>query len=178
MTELRAYWLLLCTGLLFACASQPQPSVTAAPLPPSDITGWEVLGKAAVTGAEGSQTFNLRWSRLTLEEDRLRVSGPLGAGNTEIIRQGNTLLWRTGGQLLPISDLPDEDPVKILVEGVPLPLISSWLLGYPSASDQWQVQTLEWQRLADWRVPKRLTASSNSISVKVFLQQWQLEPAQ
>lgn len=106
----------------------------------------------------------------------MRVSGPLGAGNTEIIRQGNTLLWRTGDQLLPINDLPDEDPVKILVEGVPLALISRWLLGYPSAGDQWQVQTLEWQRVADWRVPKRLIASSTGISVKVFLQQWQLEP--
>ena len=168
-----------CGAILYAvvlasCVSAPDPTGIPALQIPKDATGWSVQGKAALTNAEGTQTISVRWVHPDHENDRVRLSGPLGAGAIELYRTGERLYWINDELEQPLSALPMHSEARSAALNLPLATVSNWLLGYPDDVDGWTVDVTQWQQVDDWRLPRKIQATRADTSLKLVLLSWNL----
>lgn len=98
----------------------------------AQFENWSAAGKLALHTSEISESASLDW-RQRGEHTRLRLSGPLGAGATEIVSDGRVLDVRRGDErrsyeLSPTGALPEGGAGWDL----PLNSLHHWLKGEPA----------------------------------------------
>ena len=162
--------------LLVGCAHSPDTEIAGAIQPPKALAGWSVAGKAALTQADSTRTVSIHWQHTDSNQDQVLLSGPLGAGALELRRRGTELFWLDDGLEQPLTSLPMHSEARSAADNLPLISVSDWLLGYPEPVDGWSVAVTEWQQVDGWRVPRRIKAHRDDVSVKLVLLNWQLSP--
>ena len=163
-------------ALLVGCAHTPDTEISGAIQPPKALAGWSVAGKAALTQADSTRTVSIHWQHTDSNQDQVLLSGPLGAGALELRRRGTELFWLDDGLEQPLTSLPMHSEARSAADNLPLISVSDWLLGYPEPVDGWSVAVTEWQQVDGWRVPRRIKAHRDDVSVKLVLLSWQLSP--
>ncbi|MDG2443149.1 MAG: lipoprotein insertase outer membrane protein LolB, partial [Luminiphilus sp.] len=98
---------------LNGCVSPSIHDGQKAKILPRDSVGWSLQGKAAVTQADKSgSTVNLAWHHSETTRDHIRLSGPLGTGALELLREGEHLFWLDDGIKQPVDLLPMNDEAR------------------------------------------------------------------
>ena len=140
---------------------------------PRDSVGWSLQGKAAVTQTDKSgSTINLAWHHSDTTLDHIRLSGPLGAGALELLREGEQLFWLDDGIKQPVDLLPMNDEARSVVVSLPLHVVSAWLMGYPDSPAGWAVEITQWQVVEGWQLPRAIVAHHDDVSVRLVVLTW------
>ena len=163
---------------LNGCVTTSLPDASTAPKLPQDSIGWNLQGKAAVTLSDNrGGTVNLEWSRPEATRDRIRLTGPLGAGAFEVFREGEQLFWIDEGVQQPLDLLPLNDEAQTIMATLPLKFVGTWLMGYPDSPAGWEVEITQWQVIEGWQVPRKIEAYRDDISVRLVVLSWEFEAA-
>lgn len=172
-------YLLLSVLLVAGCAAVHQDSSVSALMPrvPTDLALWDASGKASFTYLKEVDTARFRWRRRGSEQDLITLSGPFSLNSQTLARQDDTLLWRDGKQIRPLSDLDPDSPALAALTAIPPESLGSWLLGAQPDSSVWDVVVTEWQSAPPWQAPSRVTISGSGMEIKVIISQWEFSPA-
>ena len=161
---------------LHGCVSPSNHDDQKAKILPRDSVGWSLQGKAAVTQTDkSSSTVNVAWHHANANRDHIRLSGPLGTGALELLREGKHLFWIDDGIKQPVDLLPMNDEVRSVVVTLPLDAVSAWLMGYPDSPAGWEVEITQWQVVKGWQVPRTIAAHREDVSVRLVVLTWNPE---
>lgn len=193
-----ALWLL--TALLAACASQPPTSDSeqdwSAHRAQLELTDhWTLQGKLALSTTDRSESATVVWSQ-SGDKTNLRLTGPLGAGATQVTSDGKTMQVSSDGRSqrfdvsspaaiaantgfnLPIKALP------FWVRGLPAPqppetglvLDQGRLLSFSQAG--WQINYTAYGNADGLPLPTRITLEKADTRARLVIRRWQLETDQ
>lgn len=115
--------LILAMAMLSACASRPLAPIT---LDPATLTHWQAEGKMGLRVADRGGNLSFTWSQEG-ESYTLALSGPLGAGRTELAGSPDGVILRNGE----LGELSASSP-EVLLEAVtgysaPVSYLAHWL---------------------------------------------------
>lgn len=177
---------LLLTSLLSACALHPPVTVTD----PARLTQWLAEGKMGLRVADRGGNLYFTWqqdgARYTLT-----LSGPMGAGRTELSGTPDGVVLRNGG----IGDITASSP-EVLLEAVtgysaPVSHLAHWLKAQPAtlearierdaegrareiAEDGWIATFMDWD--ATYPVlPRKILITGPDTRLTVVVTGWQPE---
>jgi outer membrane lipoprotein LolB len=177
------------------CATAPPapgvPAGAGATPDPATFANWTARGRIALAaqgeGGSGSFTWQQRGDRTDLA-----VRGPLGAGGLDVVAQGDVLqLTDAAGRAL--DGVAAREALEARL-GAPLPLddLRYWLIGVPAPGGDgglvqaasgatpgfvqgaWAVSYDAYAEAGGWRLPKRLTATTAGVKVRVVVDDWQV----
>ena len=159
----------------------------------SAIEAWRVRGKVAYRLPDDAGSASLDWQQ-DGDDTRLRISGPLGVGNTQVSNDGALLRVRRDGieRLYPADAAPWLAGDTLLP--IPMASIKDWLRGLPDPGLEteneereaaellylqqggWQISYTGYRDVGGLNMPTRmaLKAPSTEFSLKVILRQWDL----
>jgi outer membrane biogenesis lipoprotein LolB len=122
---------------------------------------------------------NFRW-RQTGELATIRLSGPFGAGATEIEWSPTRVVVRAAdGTVTAANEGPDAAQLLLTERlGFSWPLSSArcWLRGEscPDApASRWQVRYDAWWPRDDGRLPRRLTLEDDALRIRIVVDAWE-----
>ncbi len=183
------FTLFLLVAFLTGCATRPP----AQKLPESNasIDAFSLVGKVAVKIDNRGYTANLRW-RHVAARDVLRLLSPVGSvvGEIETDESGATLT--TGDKKVYKSSDPQALTRDVLGWDIPLSGLRYWVTGRPDPGAAVQSQERDdKQRLvaltqSDWKItyleyfgdsalPARMSLVYEKLSLRLVVQQWDLE---
>ena len=173
-------WIGLGAALTTSCASTDPKSeqpVETLPRVPGGLVKWEAKGKASFTHQGATETARFHWARSTPQNDAITVSGPFSVNRQTIERWDDQLIWRDGEQVRPLSDLDPDSPAITALTAIPPETLGRWLLGAQPDSSVWGVEVTEWQTVAPWQAPSRVTIRGTGLEIKVVISQWEFSLA-
>ena len=173
-------WIGLGAALTTSCASTDPKSeqpVETLPRVPGGLVKWEAKGKASFTHQGATETARFHWARSTPQNDAITVSGPFSVNRQTIERWDDQLIWRDGEQVRPLSDLDADSPAITALTAIPPETLGRWLLGAQPDSSVWGVEVTEWQTVAPWQAPSRVTIRGTGLEIKVVISQWEFSLA-
>ncbi len=188
-------WLLLVSG----CATQtltPSPADEAVWLAHrarvQALDDWQVQGRLAISREQEGWNASFDWQQRG-DEYRIRLRGPFGQGAIEL--HGNL-----AGVWLKQKDRPpvyarDAEALLVAETGWQLPVagLGSWLRGLPEmdipahfdwdvnghlrrlTQADWNIDYRRYQEIEALSLPDRLRLSRDSLSVKVVIDQWEIQ---
>ncbi|MBC7778670.1 MAG: outer membrane lipoprotein LolB [Proteobacteria bacterium] len=180
---------LVCTG----CASLP---ATGRPQPVTAIEGdpaFELSGRLALRQAEQALSANLRW-RYEGAIEEMVITGPLGAGSAELVRDPGGVVFRSQGR-----ELRARDAQALMREalGFALPLdgLRYWVRGQLGPADLavrverdargrlvsfhesgWEVTITDYGAAPIDALPRRLDVQSSDLQARLVIDQWLRTP--
>lgn len=175
---------------LCACSSvKPPPDVvTATPTAKEikkiqDIKAFTIKGVMAVRDINDGFSANFYWTQNSPSSFSVKLFGPMGAGNTYIKRQGNTITVKTTKETF-TSNKPDELIQR--ATGYPLPIgkLYFWLRGLstnnaefnPSLNEGgWQILIKRTQNVHELTLPELLSIKNGALSIKVKINAWTIK---
>ena len=173
-------WIGLAALLTTSCASNDPKSeerVKTLPRVPGGLVDWEAKGKASFSHQGVTETARFHWARSTPQNDAITVSGPFSMNRQTIERWDDQLIWRDGEQVRPLSDLDPDSPAITALTAIPPEKLGHWLLGAEPDSSVWGVEVTEWQTVAPWQAPSRVTIRGTGLEIKVVISQWEFSLA-
>ena len=212
-SAIRLAAIVLAVTLLGACTTtQAPPTRPETPLPPGTpqldaqalwqkrvetltaIRAWRVRGKVAYRLPEDAGSANLDWQQEG-DATRLRLSGPLGVGTTQVSNEGALLRVRRDGidRLYPADGAPWLAGDTLLP--IPVSSIQYWLRGLPDPDlaiedERREAAELQYLQQGDWQIsyasyrdvgglnmPTRmaLKVPLTDFSLRVILREWDLD---
>lgn len=174
----RWLWVVLAALSLNACVGPVVVVDDDTQRAPRTLATWQAQGRAALVHEGQTDSVNLRWQRLSLDSDRIELSGPIGLGAIALQRNGSKVLWSEDDQLQPLDTLPLDTRARRAARELPITQLGDWLLGYTDATAGWRIDVTQWQQREGWRLPRKLTATHPDFEIRLVLTEWQLEPRQ
>jgi outer membrane lipoprotein LolB len=186
---------LLVAALVSACATtRIEPPPSGAVPDAQQVSTWQARGRLAVSaqGQGGSGTFT--WHQQA-ERTELSVRGPLGVGALDVVSDGQALTVSDGSGRSYDGDAARAALEQKLGVGLPVGQMRYWMLGIPAPSvaagsvapdptaatspsgftqDGWTVSLDEMRTVGAWRLPARLSASSQNVRVRMVVDDWQI----
>ena len=173
-------WVGLAAILTSGCVGidrEHSSAIEALPRAPYDLTNWNVKGKASFSYQGETETARFQWYRHSPQNDVIILAGPFSLNSQTIERQGDTLLWRDGEHLLPLSKLDKDSPAVTALTSIPPKSLGQWLLGAAPSSLIWEVDVADWQAAPPWSAPSRVTIRGVGMEIKVIISQWEFSLA-
>lgn len=182
----RALGLAIATLLLGACALQP-PRVDTPRPQRQTIDHFSFDGNAAARQGDRAWRVGVSWDHRPDHDDVL-VTGPLGQGLANIVREGRAARLTTADRKVYGSD--DADALARDVLGLPLPVaeLPRWLLGDVQATrsdaagrpvtaveGEWRLRYEEYESPAPDALPIRLRLERDDLELVLRIDQWNLE---
>jgi outer membrane lipoprotein LolB len=186
-TLMRSLAVLFISILLTSCAVSPPATPTAQNL--HQLTRWQLEGKLGFRSPHKNGSAWIHWQQ-DHASYQLRLTGPFGAGATQIIGDERyAVLSQSGEQDLTAAN---GEELTAYLFGWPLPVtqMTSWVKGVPAqqpkpVSATWDQHTLSrmnqlgWQleysdyRAADgWVLPGRIKGSKGETSFVLVIKSW------
>jgi outer membrane lipoprotein LolB len=181
---MRLFVALLFTSLLSACAQRPLAPVTD----PAHMTHWRAEGKLGLRVADRGGNLYFTWQQENAHYT-LTLSGPLGAGRTELSGGPEGVVLRNGE----LGDIPASSP-EILLEAVtgyraPVSYLAHWLKAQPATleariqreadgrphhitEDGWTATFMAWDATHP-ALPQKIVVTGPDTRLTVVISQWQ-----
>lgn len=176
--------------LLSACSVVPVEPEThysrVAMLRFYELEHWSFEGRLALTGKNDSWSANISWEH-SPEEEKIRLSGPLGQGAVVISLTGNVVTIDRGGDDVQSSTQPEEFINQQLGMFVPVRSLRYWVVGLPEPSrsykdtdvgfDQagWLSEYKQMQLVGDGAMPHKMMVMNKQVKLKLIIDHWALQ---
>ena len=181
-------WCFLPLLFLVGCALVQPPSQTGvSSKTPASIQSWSMDGRIGVQSAEGAWHANLYWEH-ELEQDRLRISGPLSQGLVSIIVQKDLIYLNEGNGVTSLSRDPDAMLRQRLGFAIPLTSLRYWMLGVSDPGKKsvplatggfqqvgWEVAPDKLTMVAGWTLPQKLRVQGAGVKLKILADSWDIK---
>jgi outer membrane lipoprotein LolB len=179
--------------VLAGCATRPAAPPTGAAADPQRLEHWTAAGRLALAagGEGGSGTFT--WAQQSATT-RLELRGPFGTGALQIIVTPDSLSVADGAGRAVDAEAARAELRARLGADLPWGSLRYWMLGVPAPDAPAEVSEaaaapLRLIEQSDWSIgydaftavgglslPRRLTATSGGVRVRVLVDRWTLAP--
>ena len=154
----------------------------------TQLDHWQLEGKIAVRHANTSDTAALRWQQQGEQFD-IFLSGPLGAGATQLLGNPKQLIIRNDQEEVTSPADPGQLLEKHLGWTLPLEKLPQWIVGHSDNKDarfnsdhtlagfeqhDWQVNYPSYQAVGVWLLPKKIVLQHDDMQVIIVIKQWDL----
>jgi outer membrane lipoprotein LolB len=172
-----------------ACAAPLQRSLVRGPGSPRplrrQITGFTLGGRIAVRSEQNRYSGELSW-RHTPTDDNILISGPLGQGLAELVRDASGAHLTTAERRE--YSAPDLDQLASQVFGFGLPLagMAHWIVGNADTTqrddaarpqravvDGWSIEYLDWEEESANALPLLIEMRRDELEVRLKIIEWQ-----
>lgn len=184
--------LFLSTVLMTACSSVdvvPDGSYSREVLSDQEpLLEWSLEGRLSLSGNNDSWSANLLWGH-TLEQDELKLSGPLGQGATVIRLNGDVVSLDRGDGNVQTSTQPEAFISQQLGMSVPIKALRYWIAGLPEPGQAfvdmpsgfrqagWMIEYKQMQSVDKRVLPRKMTVMNEKAKLKLIIEQWILHGA-
>lgn len=153
-----------------------------------ELEHWSFEGRLALTGQKDSWTANISWEHGP-EEERIKLSGPLGQGTVVIQLTGNVVTIDRGGDDVQTSTHPEEFINQQLGLIVPVQSLRYWVVGLPEPAQsfqetavgfnqaRWLNEYKEMQAVDGESMPRKMAVMNDQVKLKVIIDHWVLNDA-
>ncbi len=185
----KATWL-LCVTLLPGCSqfTAAPPEMTYSKAVSRELyqmEPWSLEGRVALTGGQDSWTADLAWVHQR-DDERIKLSGPLGQGAVMIHLAGNVVTVAQGDGKIQSSNDPEGFIDQQLGVFVPVTSLRYWVLGLPEPNRDveeagngfrqsgWTVAFQAMQTVGQWLLPRKMSVTNDRVKLKLIIDQWNL----
>ena len=160
---------------------------SAAARAPNQLMVWDMEGRIGVHAAKDSWQADLAWSH-DLNQDRLRLSGPLSQGLVSIVLQRDLIYINEGDGIDHLARDPEAALKARLGFAVPLKSLRFWILGIPNAEESWKplssgpegaftqqgwrITPSALTAVGGYSLPGRLLVEGDGVRLKIIMDQW------
>ncbi len=153
-----------------------------------ELKHWSFEGRLALTGQKDSWSANITWEHGP-EEERIKLSGPLGQGTVVIQLTGNVVTIDRGGNDVQTSAQPEEFINQQLGLIVPVKSLRYWVVGLPEPAQsfqetavgfnqsRWLNEYKEMQTVDGESMPRKMAVMNDQVKLKVIIDHWVLNDA-
>ncbi len=188
--------MLLSLLLFTACATvNDEVALTIPTESPVNLAAWEMEGRIGVQAPDDAWQASLNWHH-TLNQDRLRISGPFSQGAVSIIVQKDLIYLNEGNGKTALSRNPEAMLRERLGFVVPLASLRYWILGVadPSSSYRemseedgvvtgfeqsgWRVFLDQMETVGGWYLPRKLrvvNVNGSAVRLKILADNWDIK---
>lgn len=173
--------------LLAACATLPiAPEASysrTARLHLYHLEHWSFEGRLALTGKNDSWSANIIWEH-TPDEEKIKLSGPLGQGTVIINLTGGFVTVNHGDGKIQSSMQPEEFINQQLGMFVPVQSMRYWVVGLPEPSLSfketqggfiqagWFNEYKQMQLANNEIMPRKITVTNDQVKLKLVIDNW------
>ena len=186
----------LLTGCAELVPKRSEPVTPTSTGPPhavlvSAFENWRVTGRIAVQRADKGITADIQW-RQTGHDFDLRVMAPLNQGTFQLSGgAGKVELLTPEGKIFSAAE-PEALMLEHLGWSIPLGGTRYWIRGMPDPStassqailddqgrwtdfeqDRWRISILDYVKLDNLDLPRRLYLARDDIKVRIAIKQWE-----
>ncbi|MDD1632994.1 MAG: lipoprotein insertase outer membrane protein LolB [Methylococcaceae bacterium] len=149
---------------------------------------WSLEGRLALTGKNDSWQASINWGHRP-DDEKIKLSGPLGQGATVIQLTGNLVTIDRGDDEVQSSTQPEEFINQQLGMFVPVRSLRYWVVGLPEPSSAfvetatgftqggWLIEYKQMQQVDDQSMPRKISVTNERVKLKLFIDQWVLNVA-
>jgi outer membrane lipoprotein LolB len=146
---------------------------------------WSLDGRVALTGEGNSWTADLVWAHQR-DDERIKLSGPLGQGAMMIHLSGNVVTVAQGDGKVESSDDPEGFINQRLGMFVPVASLRYWVLGLPEPDvdfeethkgfrqSGWTIAFQSMQSVGQLLLPRKMSVTNDRVKLKLIINQWML----
>ncbi|MAT94774.1 MAG: outer membrane lipoprotein LolB [Halioglobus sp.] len=158
----------------------------------AQLHSWSASGKISLRSPDAAESASLKWQQRE-GRTRIRLSGPLGTGATEIRSHGDYLEVRRGDELRRVDMSSRATILRDTGWDLPLRALPYWLRGLPDpqlplqalafdpdsglpralSQDGWQVRFEAYGEFDALPLPTRLVVENGATRVTLLLRRWQ-----
>jgi outer membrane lipoprotein LolB len=149
------------------------------------IKQWQLSGRLAIKDERRSATLSIEWQHVE-QQQKIRLSGPLGQGATEIrFDNQNIFIDRGNGQLLELDSIKNTLQQQLGFD-IPIQALSYWVTGtfFPDTEliectdgfEQfgWKIHYLSMQNVNNIELPYKLYIEKFPIKLKLIIDEWNI----
>ena len=149
---------------------------------------WSFEGRLALTGKNDSWSASINWGHKP-DDEKIKLSGPLGQGATEIQLTGDLVTIDRGDGQTQSSIQPEEFINQQLGMFVPVRSLRYWVVGLPEPTTAfvetatgfnqagWLIEYKQMQPVDDQSMPRKITVTNEQVKLKLIIDQWVLNVA-
>ncbi|MCF7998416.1 MAG: lipoprotein insertase outer membrane protein LolB [Methylovulum sp.] len=148
----------------------------------ANLKAWSFQGRL---GIKGQPVIYINWDH-RIEQDSLKLSGPLGQGAKEVSFSDYYIQVKDGVNKIESFGAPDEFIQKKLGIEVPVSHLRYWVIGLPDPNLTYLAEPSGFMQ-AEWKVeyqrvsvksgqslPHKIQFERNNIKLKLFIDQWKI----
>jgi outer membrane lipoprotein LolB len=185
-----AWWCILL--MLSACTTAPvEPEVHYSRLAREHLyklERWSFEGRLALTGKNDSWSASINWGHKP-DNEKIKLSGPLGQGATVIQLSGDLVTIDRGGGREQSSTQPEAFINQQLGMFVPVRSLRYWVVGLPAPTSSfvetangfsqagWLIEYKQMERVDAQTMPHKITVTNEQVKLKLVIDQWVLNVA-
>ena len=178
--------------MLSGCATTPvEPEVHYAATAREQLyklEQWSFEGRLALTGKKDSWSASINWGHRP-EDEKIKLSGPLGQGATVIQLTGDLVTIDRGDDKPLSSTQPEAFINQQLGMFVPVRSLRYWVIGLPEPTSAyvatatgftqggWLIDYKQMQSVDHQSMPHKITVSNEQVKLKLIIDQWVLNVA-
>ena len=149
---------------------------------------WTFEGRLALTGKNDAWSANINWGHKP-DDDKIKLSGPLGQGATVIQLTGELVTIDRGDGQPQSSTQPQAFINQQLGMFVPVRSLRYWVVGLPEPTSAyvetatgfrqagWFIEYKQMQPADDQSMPRKITVTNEQVKLKLIIDQWTLNVA-
>jgi len=149
---------------------------------------WSFEGRLALTGKNDSWSASINWGHRP-DDEKIKLSGPLGQGATVIKLTGDLVTIDRGGDQVQSSAQPEAFINQQLGMFVPVHSLRYWVIGLPEPTSAfvetatgfkqagWFIEYKQMQPVDDQSMPRKITVTNEQVKLKLVIDQWVLNVA-
>ena len=149
---------------------------------------WAFDGRLALKTKTDSWQANISWKH-SIDEENIKLTGPLGQGATYIRLYGNRVSIERGDGKILISDHPEDFINQELGMFVPVKALRSWVTGIPDPSihiiemvngfkqAEWMIEYDQMQDVGVYSMPRKVAVTNAKLKLKLVIDQWNINDA-
>ena len=191
MLSIKAKWLgWWCFVLMLsACSTAPvEPEIHYSKIAREHLyklEQWTFEGRLALTGKNDAWSASINWGHKP-DDDKIKLSGPLGQGATVIQLTGELVTIDRGDGQPQSSTQPQAFINQQLGMFVPVRSLRYWVVGLPEPTSAyvetgtgfrqagWFIEYKQMQPADDQSMPRKITVTNEQVKLKLFIDQWVL----
>lgn len=149
-----------------------------------EAQNWQFNGRIGLLTDNDSMSGSIHWQQCANYFD-IRLSGPLGAGATQIYGDKQKVTLKAKGKKVVSNTSPEQLLQQHLGWAIPVSHLFYWVKGIPAPDEYtaidsdrfvqkgWTIQIKRWQSMGNYRLPSKLTVSHPQLKVTLLLKNWQ-----
>lgn len=172
--------------LLGGCVTQKPGEISPPVSDVSQLQHWSAVGRIGITGVAQPGSGAFRW-RQQNDVSQINLHGPLGTGSVNVLLNDSLHLTLGNG-----AHYDGEAALDVLSAqlgtAIPVRQMSYWLRGIPAPGEYrwldvnkvlqqngWHIEYGELETVDGLPLPKKITAISDEVRIRVVITQWQLQ---